>query len=126
MSGMQTAGLHGRMTPEEQLAGRMYLTAPGKDGEPGVPGQDGGYYSIAVTQPDTGTMQLSLTPSRADMPAVEPVTVTLPDGVPGRDGAPGKNGRTPVKGTDYYTEADKAEMVELVLAALPDAEEVGY
>ena len=32
------------------------------------------------------------------------------------DGAPGY---TPVKGTDYYTAADKAEMVNAVLAALP-------
>lgn len=29
------------------------------------------------------------------------------------------DGRTPVKGTDYYTEADKAEMVSAVIAALP-------
>lgn len=33
---------------------------------------------------------------------------------------------TPIKGTDYYTEADKAEMVDRVLAALPDAAEVSY
>lgn len=31
----------------------------------------------------------------------------------------GEPGYTPVKGEDYYTEADKAEMVEAVLAALP-------
>lgn len=31
----------------------------------------------------------------------------------------GADGYTPVKGTDYYTEADKAEMVSLVLTALP-------
>ena len=35
------------------------------------------------------------------------------------DGPAGPAGNTPVKGTDYYTEADKAEMVNLVLAALP-------
>lgn len=35
------------------------------------------------------------------------------------DGAPGADGKTPVKGTDYYTEADKAEMVNRVIAALP-------
>ena len=34
-------------------------------------------------------------------------------------GEPGADGETPVKGVDYYTEADKAEMVEDVLAALP-------
>lgn len=41
-------------------------------------------------------------------------------------GAAGSAGKTPVKGTDYYTEADKAEMVEAVIAALPDASEVSY
>lgn len=41
------------------------------------------------------------------------------DGQPGKDGTPGKDGDTPVKGTDYYTEADKAEMVQAVISALP-------
>lgn len=44
------------------------------------------------------------------------------DGQPGKDGANGKDGadgKTPVKGTDYFTEADKAEMVSAVIAALP-------
>ena len=34
-------------------------------------------------------------------------------------GAAGAAGATPVKGTDYFTEADKAEMVSAVIAALP-------
>ena len=38
----------------------------------------------------------------------------------------GSKGSTPVKGTDYYTEADKAEMVNLVLAALPSASGVSF
>ena len=44
----------------------------------------------------------------------------------GPAGAPGEDGKTPVKGVDYYTEADKTEMVNLVLAAIPSAEEVNY
>ncbi len=40
-------------------------------------------------------------------------------GETGAAGPAGADGKTPVKGTDYYTEADKAEMVDLVLAALP-------
>lgn len=47
-------------------------------------------------------------------------------GPAGKDGANGTNGKTPVKGTDYYTEADKEEMVGLVLDALPSAEEVSF
>lgn len=45
-----------------------------------------------------------------------------PQGEPGYPGAPGEKGDpgyTPQKGTDYYTETDKAEMVNSVLSALP-------
>lgn len=35
------------------------------------------------------------------------------------DGEDGEDGYTPVKGIDYYTEADKTEMVNRVLSALP-------
>lgn len=37
----------------------------------------------------------------------------------GADGANGKDGHTPERGIDYYTEADKKEMVNAVIAALP-------
>lgn len=47
-------------------------------------------------------------------------------GEKGADGTNGADGKTPVKGTDYYTEADKQEMVTLVLNALPNGEEVSY
>lgn len=43
-------------------------------------------------------------------------------GLKGAAGTPGKNGtdgKTPVKGTDYWTVADKAEIVNETLAALP-------
>lgn len=41
------------------------------------------------------------------------------DGAPGKDGKDGTNGKTPVKGTDYWTAADKAEIVTDTLSALP-------
>lgn len=44
----------------------------------------------------------------------------------GAQGAPGADGHTPVKGTDYWTAADKAEIVADVIAALPDGTEVSY
>jgi hypothetical protein len=47
------------------------------------------------------------------------VTVTDAKGEENFDVMDGKDGYTPVKGKDYYTEADKAEMVTAVLAALP-------
>lgn len=34
-------------------------------------------------------------------------------------GKDGIDGKTPVKGVDYFTESDKAEMVTAVIAALP-------
>lgn len=37
----------------------------------------------------------------------------------GDPGAKGKDGKTPIKGTDYWTTADKAEIVNDTLAALP-------
>lgn len=63
------------------------------------------------------------------------------DGVDGKDGAPGENGKdgadgyTPVKGVDYYTEAEKQALIEEILElipeggggeALPAAEEVEF
>lgn len=50
-------------------------------------------------------------------------------GDPGADGIPGEKGAdgyTPVKGVDYWTEEDQAEMVQQVLSALPDGDEVSY
>ena len=49
-----------------------------------------------------------------------------PKGDTGDTGPQGPAGHTPVKGTDYWTAADKAEIVADVLAALPDGTEVNY
>lgn len=51
---------------------------------------------------------------------------TGPQGPKGDHGTPGAAGHTPVKGTDYWTAADKQEIVNDVLAALPDGTEVAY
>ena len=42
-----------------------------------------------------------------------------PQGEPGPEGPAGADGKTPVAGVDFFTEEDKAEMVNAVLAALP-------
>ena len=42
-----------------------------------------------------------------------------PQGPAGADGKAGQDGRTPVKGTDYFTAADKQEIVTAVINALP-------
>jgi hypothetical protein len=42
------------------------------------------------------------------------------------EGKDGKDGYTPVRGTDYWTTADQAAIVDDVLAALPDGDGVMY
>lgn len=44
----------------------------------------------------------------------------------GKDGTNGADGKTPVKGEDYFTDADKKEIVQLVLNDLPSSEGVSY
>lgn len=46
--------------------------------------------------------------------------------IKGKDGKNGENGKTPVRGTDYWTPEDKAELVSDVLAALPNASGVSF
>ena len=48
------------------------------------------------------------------------------DGEKGDKGDKGADGYTPQKGIDYWTDADKIEIVNDVLAALPDGSEVSY
>ena len=47
-------------------------------------------------------------------------------GVQGEQGPAGVNGTTPVRGTDYWTAADKQEIIDEVLAAIPSSEGVEY
>lgn len=74
----------------------------GEPGEPGAPGKDGSNGVDGAPGADGK------------------------DGKDGSDGLPGADGYTPVKGVDYWTAADKEEIVAEVLAALPSAEEVEY
>ena len=87
----------------------------GDKGDPGIPGKDG--HSPVVTATKSGkTTTISV--DGAVIATVEDGA----DGTPGVAGAPGKNGtdgHTPVKGTDYWTASDKAEIVAEVTAALP-------
>jgi len=54
------------------------LVKGGGSGGAGADGEDGGYYTPDVTQPSDTTMEVAFTPSKADMPTVDPVTITLP------------------------------------------------
>ena len=56
----------------------------------GTAGTDGGWYTPAVTQPDANTMRVAFTPSKKDIPAVEPADITIPTG--GGSGTSGEDG----------------------------------
>ena len=87
----------------------------GDKGDPGTPGKDG--HSPVVTATKSG----KTTTISVDGTAIATVEDGT-DGAPGTPGTPGKDGtdgHTPVKGTDYWTASDKAEIVAEVTAALP-------
>lgn len=98
----------------------------GPKGEPGAKGDPG-------EKGDTGAQG-----AKGDTGAIGPAGPRGPAGSPGKDGAPGAQGaqgkkgdpgapgKTPIRGTDYWTEADKQEIVNSVIAALPDGTEVSY
>jgi len=109
------------------------VLAEGYTSHPPIIGENGNWWEWdGTTYADTGK------PSRGEAGADGAPGPAGPAGTNGKDGAPGKDGEqgpagadgadgyTPVKGVDYYTEADKQEMVEAVLAALPDGDEVSY
>ena len=99
---------------------------PGKDGTPGAkgdPGADG--HSPVITASKSG----KVTTIKTD----DETIATVNDGTDGKDGAPGKDGTpgtpgadgapgaagyTPVRGTDYWTAADIAEIKGYVDAAI--------
>lgn len=89
----------------------------GKDGKDGANGKDGsngqdGYSPIAtVTQTETGA-----TITITDKNGTTTTNITNgKDGKDGVDGANGEKGDTPVKGTDYWTDEDKEEIVGAVV-----------
>ena len=100
----------------------VWQTVPaikGTDGKPGTQGKPGvdGFSPVAKVETITNGATITITDKNGT------TTATILNGA---KGDPGTNGTTPVKGVDYYTEADKQEMVQLVLAAIPSAEEVNY
>lgn len=87
----------------------------GATGATGAKGADG--VSPTVTVSKTGKVT-----TIAITDATGTKTATISDGADGAAGAKGADGKTPVKGTDYWTEADKQEIIDAVVAAIKDAE----
>lgn len=86
---------------------------------------DGGYIQYSTDRGKTWVnliAEADLKGDKGDKGADGAPGVDGKDGAPGVAGTPGKDGKdghTPVKGTDYWTASDKAEIVAEVTAALP-------
>ena len=115
-----TATKSGKTTTISVDGAAIATVEDGADGKPGAAGADG----ITPTIGPNGNWFLGATdtgkPSRGE------TGTPGKDGAKGAPGAPGAAGHTPVKGTDYWTAADKQEIVNSVIAALPDGTEVSY
>jgi hypothetical protein len=88
------------VTPDEN--GIVVLNSVGDPGSPGVTFTPSVSAEGVISWTNDGGLD-------------NPVSVNIK----GPKGETGDAGKTPVKGTDYYTAADKTEMVNAVLAALP-------
>ena len=92
----------------------------GDTGAPGAPGATGTTFTPFVSE--DGTLSWTNDGGKENPASVNikgPQGVQGPQGEPGATGPQGPAGHTPVKGTDYWTEADQTSMVNDVLAALP-------
>ena len=69
----------------------------GSPGEPGKDGENGGYYTPTVTPSGA----LSWTASKTGMPSIPSTNIR---------GPVGKDGHTPVRGEDYWTDDDQADI----------------
>ena len=111
----------GYYQPNVDTSGNLTWTASKDDmpavagsnimGPKGNPGADGFSPIATVTQTETGA-----TISIQDATGTTTATITN-----GQDGAPGADGHTPIKGTDYWTESDKAEIVQEAASSIPIA-----
>lgn len=121
-----TATKSGKTTTISVDGAAIATVEDGADGKRGAAGADGitphigdnGHWYLGTT--DTGKPSRGVTGAKGDAGATGPAG---PVGPAGPAGAPGK---TPVRGTDYWTVADKQEIVNSVIAALPDGTEVSY
>lgn len=104
----------------------------GDPGEPGPKGADGTAATVSVGTVTTGEPGTDAAVTNAGTSAAAVLNFTIPRGEKGETGATGATGQkgadgyTPVKGVDYFTDAEKSEMIQAVLDALPAAEGVSY
>ena len=89
--------------------------------------EGGNWNSIAAIKGDKGDKgEQGIQGIQGETGAPGPQGIQGIQGPKGDKGDTGADGHTPIKGTDYFTEADKQELVTAVIAALPSTEEVSY
>lgn len=146
---VKVVGGLGNATDEDVAKGVEYTSENGiKRVGTGRIGEDGGYYTPSVSQPDPGTMTVSFEATKDNMPNIPASIIELPEAkgatftpkvdtsgnlswtndsnlanpiavnIKGPKGDTGAAGKTPVRGTDYWTEADKAEIKSYVDSAI--------
>lgn len=96
-------GVQGIQGPKGDTGEKGADGSPGANGQPGKDGKDGVSPIISVSDIEGGHR----------------ITVTDASGSKNIDVMDGEDGRIPVKGTDYFTVADKGEIVSQVIAGLP-------
>lgn len=112
-----------------------WVPIPALQGEKGEPGEKGETGPVGPQGPTGETGPAGATPIVTATQTAAGVTIVITDeqgtttttirnGAQGEPGAKGDAGYTPVKGTDYWTDDDKAAIVADVLNALPAAESV--
>lgn len=95
----------------------------GAKGDPGADGKDGvgvaKVEQIATSTADSGVNVFRITLTNGGY-----TDIYVQNGARGKEGDPGADGHTPVRGTDYWTPADKAEVIAEVLSKFTNAAEV--
>lgn len=87
-----------------------YTPVKGKDYFDGANGTSVTVKSVSTSSADGGSNVVTFSDGK---------TLTVKNGSKGNPGDPGTPGYTPVKGTDYWTAADRQSIVNDVVAALP-------
>lgn len=91
----------------------------GEDGEDGADGKDGISPTLSISTINGG--------HRIEVYDVIGIrSFVVKDGENGADGKDGADGYSPIRGTDYWTDADKASIVTDVINALPTWEGGNY
>lgn len=114
------------LTPEQKET----LRGPqGIQGERGIQGPKGDKGDTGEQGPQGLQGVKGEKGEQGDVGPIGPIGPKGDTGEQGIQGIPGENGAdgyTPIKGTDYFTESDKQELITSILATFTDAEEVYY